>query len=216
VSELNPDSATTDGKQSFLDKMLDYLSLSRREKKKLSRQNNRLEAFLRAIPIEYCGWDQEGVQAISPGFALLLGVDKIEKLQDIQNALTAGDAAAIEGLYDRLQQFGEHFDIGVHTMVGKKSLKVFGKRGVVGDVEQVFSVIWALDITDFAQAAMRSIEVIGKVEKRENELRSLLGALPFRCGCATPRWIFRGATVSMRRRWMIRRPLSSPTKKNCR
>lgn len=164
---------------SAFSRLLDFVLPSRRDKKKLAKQNDRLEAFLRAIPIEYCGWDQEGVQAVSPGFAALMGVEKISSLQDIQAALTAGDAAAIEGLYDRLAQYGEHFEIGVNTVAGRKSLKVFGKRGVFQEGQQVFSVIWALDITDFAQAAMRSIEAVTSVEKRENELRSTLNNLPF-------------------------------------
>ena len=104
---------------------------ARRDRLRLVRQNDRLESFLRAIPIEYCGWDNQGVQAISPGFSALLGAEKISSLEDIQSALTAGDAAAIEGLYDRLTQYGEHFEIGVHTISGRKSLKVFGKRGVI-------------------------------------------------------------------------------------
>ena len=149
------------------------------EKKKLAEQNHRLEAFLRAIPIEYCGWDSSGVQAMSPGFCALLGIEKVSSIQDIETALPAGDAAALEGLFDRLQQYGEHFEIGVNTTAGRKALKVFGKRGVIHDGAQIFSVIWALDITDFAQAAMRGIEAVAAVEKRENELRSTLNALPF-------------------------------------
>lgn len=164
---------------SALSRLLDIIVPARREKRKLARQNDRLEAFLRAIPIEYCGWDNDGVQATSPGFASLLGVEKVDTLQDIQAALTAGDAAALEGLYDRLSQYGEHFEIGVNTISGKKALKVFGKRGIFQEGRQVFSVIWALDITDFAQAAMRSIEAVSAVEKRENELRSTMNALPF-------------------------------------
>ena len=168
-------------------RLLDFLLPARRDRLRLVRQNDRLESFLRAIPIEYCGWDNQGVQAISPGFSALLGAEKISSLEDIQSALTAGDAAAIEGLYDRLTQYGEHFEIGVHTISGRKSLKVFGKRGVinadaaVGEERgpQVFSVIWALDITDFAQAAMRSVESVAAVEKRENELRGTLNAMPF-------------------------------------
>lgn len=179
MTGINENKSEKSGKASAFEKLIELINPARRDKRKLSRQNDRLEAFLRAIPIDYCGWDQEGVQAISAGFSTLLGSEKINSLEDIQHALTAGDAAAIEGLYDRLQQFGEHFEIGVHTIAGKKALKVFGKRGVIDDGKQIFSVIWALDITDFAQAAMRSIEAIGAVEKRENELRSTLNALPF-------------------------------------
>lgn len=165
---------------------MDFLLPARRDKSRLARQNDRLEAFLRAIPIEYCGWNQDGVQAISPGFCPLLGAEKIQSLQDIEAVLQPGDGAALEGLYDRLSQYGEHFEMGVHTLSGRRSLKVYGKRGVIEDGAQIFSVIWMLDITDFAQAAMRSVEALGRVEKRENELRATLNALPFPVWTRTP------------------------------
>ncbi|HYD18372.1 MAG TPA: ATP-binding protein [Patescibacteria group bacterium] len=164
---------------SFFDSLLDGVIPHRADKKRMMHQNDRLEAFLRAIPIEYCGWDQSGVQAISPGFAALVGVDKIESIQDLQDGLAPGDAAAIEGLYERLRQYGEYFDIGVYTASGKKALKVFGKRGVTNSGTQLFSVIWAMDITEFANAALRSVEAIAQVEKRENDTRTNANALPF-------------------------------------
>ncbi|TAL34060.1 MAG: PAS domain-containing protein [Alphaproteobacteria bacterium] len=166
-------------KAGAFDGLLDLLLPFRRTRKKMEKQHDRLEAFLRAIPIEYCGWDQEGVQAISGGFCSLIGVGMVDSLADIQTGLSPGDAAALEGLYDRLQQYGEHFEIGVHTASGKRALKIFGKRGLIQQSGQIFSVIWAMDITDFAHAAMRGVEAIAAVEKRENELRTNANALPF-------------------------------------
>ncbi len=179
----NDNTNAKNNETSGVDKLLDALMPLRADKKRLSHQNDRLEAFLRSIPIEYCGWDQDGVQAISPGFAALIGVEKIETLQDMQEGLAPGDAAAIEGLYDRLKQYGEYFDIGVYTASGKKALKVFGKRGVTSAGGQLFSVVWAMDITEFASAAVRSVQAIAVVEKRESELRANANALPF------PVWI---------------------------
>ena len=183
------DTAQRTATHSPLDRALDTVMPARRHVRNLALQNDRLESFLRSIPIDYCGWDQTGLQAMSPGFPELLGVGQVESIEDIQQALTASDAASIGTLYERLQQFGEHFEIGVHTVTGLKSLKVFGKRGVIqaearskgggqGDA-QIFSVLWILDISDFATAAMRSIEAVAAVEKRENEWRSTLNALPF-------------------------------------
>ncbi len=176
-----------------LDRALDAILPARRHVRGLALQNDRLESFLRSIPIDYCGWDQTGLQAMSPAFPELLGVAQVESIEDIQQALTASDAASIGTLYERLQQFGEHFEIGVHTVTGLKSLKVYGKRGVIQaearskgggqDDAQIFSVLWILDISDFATAAMRSIEAVAAVEKRENEWRATLNALPF------PMWV---------------------------
>jgi len=163
---------------SALNRLLDLLIPNRRHVRQLVQENQKLEAFLRAVPIEYCGWDRAGVQAISPGFCSVFGIEKITSLEDIQASVTAGDAAALEGLFDRLRQYGENFDIGVNTVIGRKTLKIFGKQGAMGDGSQVFSVIWTYDITDFAQAALRSMEAVTAVEKRESDLRSVLNALP--------------------------------------
>lgn len=164
---------------SVFDRLLDAIMPYRVGTRKLAQENQRLEAFLRALPIEYCGWDETGVQALSPGFCALFGIKKVRSIQDVQTALMPGDAAALDGLFNRLRQDGENFDIGVNTVAGKKMLKVFGKQGAVSDGSQVFSVVWAYDISDFAQSAMRSMEAVTAVEKRENELRAALNALPF-------------------------------------
>ncbi|MDY0008728.1 MAG: hypothetical protein RBS08_03395, partial [Bdellovibrionales bacterium] len=111
--------ASSDAKQSLGARLLDALVPARRDRRRLTRQYDRLEAFSRAVPLDYCGWDQDGVQAMSAGFCALLGVEKVESLADIQAGLAPGDAAALEGLYDRLQQYGEHFEIGMYSRGGK-------------------------------------------------------------------------------------------------
>lgn len=180
----------TEPKLSFFDRLIDMFVPSRRAHRRLSRQYDRLEAFSRAIPLEYCGWDQEGVQAMSLGFCNLFGVAKVDKFEDIQNALSPGDAAALEGLYDRLRHFGEHFETRLHTRGGKTALKVFGKRGVIQQGKQIFSVIWAMDVTDVAESERTSLDEITRAEKREADLRASLNALPF------PVWM-RGETLDL-------------------
>jgi len=179
MSYADSDIPLKQAKPSVPGRLLDALIPSRRQNRRLAQENQRLESFLRAVPIEYCGWNRSGAQAISPGFCSMLGIEKVSSLEDIQTAITAGDAAALEGLFERLQQQGENFEIGVNTVVGRKTLKIFGRRGARPGGAQEFSVIWIYDITDFAQAAMRSMEAVTAVEKRENELRSALNALPF-------------------------------------
>ena len=160
-----------------LNRLLDSLIPARREKDALARQNEKLESFLGALPMEYCGWDQAGAQAVSPGFGALLGVDNIKTFQDIQAALIAGDAAALTTLFDRLAAQGAAFDLGIHAPATGKSLKIIGRRG--GGGGQAFSVLWALDVTDFAQAAAKNTDAVTEAQKKEHELRQLLNILPF-------------------------------------
>ncbi len=148
-----------------------------------AREVSRLEAFLRASPVDYCGWNKAGDCAVSPNLPRLLGLSRIEGLEDIQAAITAGDAAALEGLFDRLHDTGEPFDITVHTVIGDKVLRISGRRGVGGENDEgdsdIFSVLWLSDISDFAEASLRSMEAVSHIEKRENELKATINALPF-------------------------------------
>jgi hypothetical protein len=81
----------------------------------------RLEAFLSAFPGEYCGWSERGEVIASPGLPALLGAESIRSLADIQSRLDPGDAAALEGLMDRLRRSGANFAIAARTHDGTKS-----------------------------------------------------------------------------------------------
>ena len=179
MTGLDSEIPSEQAKSSALSNLLDILVPLRRKYRKQLQENQRLESFLRAVPVEYCGWDHGGVQAISPGFGMLLGVSSIHSLEDIQSVLTTGDAAALEGLFNRLQQYGENFEMSVTTVTDKKTFKIFGKQGSAGEGSPIFSVVWLHDITDFTRKAIVGMEAITAVEKRENELRATLNALPF-------------------------------------
>lgn len=183
MTKENNHSLKNNGPSGALDRLLDTLVPARQEARRLAQRQDRLEAFLTSVPIEYCGWDPNGIQAMSAGFCTLLDIAKASSLQDVQAGLLPGDAAALEGLYTRLQQNGENFNLGVRTASGTRSLKLVGKRGMIREGSAPFSVIWVLDVTDFAEAAVRSLETVKAAEQRENSLLSALHALPF------PIWI---------------------------
>jgi len=168
---------------SVIEKILDIFIPLRAVKRKLLENNKKLEAFLRTVPIEYCGWGKKTIEAVSPGFCLALGIEKIEEIEDIESVIDTGDAAALEGLFNRLKQYGENFEINITVPSTGKTLKLFGKNGAIGSSEDIFSVIWMYDITDFAQAAACSMDTVAQIEKRESELRSAVNAMP------SPFWI---------------------------
>jgi hypothetical protein len=113
---------TSAARPSFLHRLRDRLAPGNRGRQELIQHNDRLESFLRAIPIDYCGWDQSGLQAMSAGFVELLGVPSVASIDDICAALAPSDAATIASLYDRLRDFGEHFEVGVHTVAARAAL----------------------------------------------------------------------------------------------
>lgn len=148
-----------------------------REYKLLKEESKRLRSFFETVPAEYCGWDSFGAQALSAGFCSLLGIEKVEKLQDIQNALDPADAASLESLYLRLKTSKEKFEVTVRAINTGKTLKLLGKNS--GEDETSLSVIWVYDITQFTYAANASMEALRLTEKREHELLATLNSLPF-------------------------------------
>lgn len=159
-------------------KIIDLFLPFRRKNRDLKEENEQLKSFLSTVPVEYCGWDQFGAMAVSPGFGLMMGIEKVLLIEDVETALSPGDAAALQGAFSRLKKYGENFEISVNTLNSRKTLKIFGKRGAVGDGSSIFSVLWLYDITEFANAAISSMESVTSVEKRKHELISSLNSFP--------------------------------------
>lgn len=136
----------------------------------------RLEAFLSAFPGEYCGWSERGEVIASPGLPALLGAESVRSLADIQSRLDPGDAAALEGLMDRLRRSGARFSINASAHDGAKSLRISGARGQAPDNKHVFNVLWIEDAENITPAKNAA-----PAQDHENELvksRTALNAIP--------------------------------------
>lgn len=164
--------------KSFFTKIGDAVLPSRKQAKKLQALNTRLESFLHAIPVDYCGWSVSGVQAISPKFCELLGIKKVKHLDDIGDALNPGDTAALEGIWERLTERGESFDLIVRTVNDNRVLKLSGRRGSVPGSAEIFDVLWAMDHTEVDQLAKEHEEKLGGARQKEKEFKSALDNLP--------------------------------------
>ena len=139
----------------------------------------RLEAFLSAFPGEYCGWSERGEVIASPGLPALLGAESIRSLADIQSRLDPGDAAALEGLMDRLRRSGANFAIAARTHDGTKSLRISGAKGAAPDNKHVFHVLWIEDTEN--AAPMQNSSLSNAMQSHESELvksRAALNAIP--------------------------------------
>ena len=166
-------------KSSNLCKLLDMAMPIRRSHRELEEENEKLKAFVSTLPVEYCGWDKTGAQAISAGFSYLLGSGYVNKLLDIQNAITPADAASLETLFERLQKYDENFEINITATQTGKALKVFGKNGILEESGNKFSVIWLYDITNFVNVASDTMNALHESEMREAEMRASINAMPF-------------------------------------
>jgi len=138
----------------------------------------RLEAFLDAVPGDYCGWGADGFVAHSKGFAVLLGLSQIAHIQDIQNALRPSDAAMLEGLFAALQDKGESFSLMVDTAEAARTLRLSGKRGRSADGFLQFDIIWADDITAYAQSFDKAQTAKEKAEEERTKLQAALDQVP--------------------------------------
>lgn len=149
----------------------------------LRAEKARLEAFLSAVPGEYCGWAPDGTLAYSKGFCALLGIDAVRDIADIQGALSPGDAAALDGLHTRLQEDGESFSLRVRTLDRARALKISGSRGRDRDGQESFDVLWMEDVTKETQNHERASQARSHAEAETDRLQAALDHV------AMPMWL---------------------------
>jgi len=149
-------------KQNFIQNL--FSTLTGRDA--LLAEKSRLEAFLAAVPGDYCGWAADGVAAYSEGFCKLLGLEKVSSIADVQNRLTPSDSATLEGLFNRLRDTGISFQIIVKTLNEDRSLRLSGSKGKSLNNTDVFFILWIEDITRLYETERRNkIELEQKQEK---------------------------------------------------
>ena len=147
-------------------------------------QIKRLEALVKALPDDWCGWNGEGTQTLSPNFCALLGIERCKSLEHVETALAPSDAAALHGAYQRLRQTGQGFQILVSDAAEERVFQITGRRGEAPDDDtKPFDLIWVRDVSDMASEIKRQSKGRTLAEARATELRLALDAIP------NPVWI---------------------------
>ncbi|MBU0799711.1 MAG: PAS domain-containing protein, partial [Alphaproteobacteria bacterium] len=136
----------------------------------------RLEAFLAAVPGDYCGFAPDGTLAYSDGFCGALGLAGIATILDIQNALSPADAAALESVFARLTDQGTAFTIPVRTADNQRMLRLSGRRG--RSAEEQFDILWLEDITAQAQHEAQQKSRQASAEEERDRLRAAFDNMP--------------------------------------
>lgn len=163
----------------------------------------RLAALVDAVPD---GWFAQAAPtdsgasdrlAVSPSLPRLLGLGRINRLDDIEQALAPSDAAALHGSFRHLVDKGQPFQITVRLADGSRIFQASGGRGVgaagsdASGVEgATIHVLWLRDITPSAAEAMRRAEQLTALRDDHANLLALLQNLP------VPLWR-RGADLSI-------------------
>ncbi len=151
----------------------------------------RLAALVDAVPD---GWFAQSAPtdsgesdrlAVSPSLPRLLGLGRINRLDDIEQALAPSDAAALHGSFRHLVDKGQPFQITVRLADGSRIFQASGGRGTgaagndASGVEgATIHVLWLRDITLGATEAMRRAEQLTALRDDHASLLSLLQNLP--------------------------------------
>lgn len=142
----------------------------------------RLEAFLGAIPFEYCGFLPNGGTACSAGFCALLGLKDVRSIHDIQSVLPPADAAALEGLFTHLQKNCEGFTLTARIPGKSKTLRLTGAAGAGGgnraDGALRVDVLWAEDVTAGQNDLARAAREQERVQDSRDRLQTALDTVP--------------------------------------
>jgi signal transduction histidine kinase len=167
-------------KQSFLSRFSGALGGKRQEARD---QVARLEAFLAAFPGEYCGWGPDGMVAYSQGFCEMLGLEGVQTLSDVQARLAPSDAAALEGIYERLEDNALPFAINVRNADASKILRVSGSQGCDVEGDSVFNILWLEDVTTSQTAYETLEEKAAETDKRFRWFELAFNSI------LSPRWL---------------------------
>lgn len=148
-------------------------------KNKLESEKSRLEAFLAAFPGEYCGWSSDGSAAYSKGFCDVLELDQVKSIADIQNKLSVSDAAALEGVFNRLKENGLAFKINVKNHSETKIFRISGSKGQALDGSDYFYILWIEDITEQTAETKRLKSEYKLHEDKISKLEMSLNSFPW-------------------------------------
>lgn len=85
----------------------------------------------------------------------MLGLDTIKSIADIQNRLSIGDSAALEGVFNRLKESGLAFQLHVKNLAENKTFRISGSQGQAFDGSDYFHILWIEDITEQASETNR-------------------------------------------------------------
>ena len=144
----------------------------------LRTEKARLEAFLDAVPGEYCGFAKDGSVIYSEGFCTVLGLQKIASIHDIQEALDTADAAALEGQFLALQEGEKTFSLNAASCDKIKTFRISGSQGQALDGGDQFDIIWIEDITKERSAFTALKNTCEHAEREVSKFQTALDTPP--------------------------------------
>lgn len=150
---------------------------------KTDQTDQRINAFFSCVPLAYCGFQDGEAPIWSTDFTGLFGLETIRRVEDVQEALTPGDAAALEGYILQLKETGEQFSISCTAEKTGCAILLSGRLGVIDGQKNPYLILWAQDISDQTDAQENLKTELRTAEIQVSLLNTLLNDLPM------PVWI---------------------------
>jgi signal transduction histidine kinase len=140
-------------------------------------ENNSLHLLLEQSPQAYAIWPEDGNAIISPLLARWLNIEKVNTVDDILSSLSMSDAAALEGLWQRLQHDGQPFSLRARTIDQERVIAIQGEQRFSDDNERLI-LFWFTDMTHTLSTANKAQQEKTSLEQRTQEYLLRLEALP--------------------------------------
>ncbi len=140
-------------------------------------ENNNLHLLLQQSPQAYAVWSGDGKKIISPLLARWLGIEAVNNVEDILTSLSMSDAAALEGLWQRLHHDGQPFSLRARTADQERVIGIQGEQRFSDDGERLI-IFWFTDMTHTLSTANKAQQEKTNLEQRTQEYLLRLEALP--------------------------------------
>lgn len=145
----------------------------------LAAEIDRLKALVAAAPDPWFAWSADGASAASDSFAPLLGLERVERLDEVEQALAPSDAAALHGSLNHLRETRRPFLITVRLADGSRTLTAAGGHGPApSEGRAPLQVLWLRDVTAAAETDLRLRAAIEDLEEQRDRFRAALEVLP--------------------------------------
>lgn len=148
----------------------------------LVAENTRLRGLLEQSPMAYAIWSDRNESAISPLLTRWLGTSRVASVDDIIYALAPGDAAALEGLWQRLDRDGQPFSLRAKTADETRMLGIQAERRAGNDGEEL-TLFWFSDLTHTLSSVTKVQAEKSALEDKLRDYTARLEAVP------VPLWV---------------------------
>ncbi len=137
----------------------------RQHKKELERDMRFRRSVAARLPVAWCTFDAAGNLVDQVRLQQFLNLEKLEKLDDVLQALVPSDQAALRRAVAYMRQNGQEFMFGVQKLAGAKPLRATGRR-VTDPDGKIFDILMLEDLAEEANQRQSLQEQLTHFEQR--------------------------------------------------